>query len=316
MFKLGRFLILITTLNLGTMAFAQSLGCLIMPSEVVELGSPVVGVIERIDVERGDSVKKGQSVAQLTTDVERASVAVAEARASNQAELQAASSTQEFAKRKQERTDSLYRDKFTSLQNQDQAQTEAALAELKLLQAREQKRLSSQELSLARAQLSQRTIKSPISGIIIERYVSQGERVEERPVLRIAALDPLRVEVIAPASEFNKIRAGMIANVTPELANLGERKAKVILVDKILDAASNTFRVRLELPNPNNALPAGLRCKIAIGADNLAQGESKPKAPTAPAPALTPRDVSVSSVTTGKAKVNASAVSIAAKTNP
>jgi RND family efflux transporter MFP subunit len=275
-------------------------------------------VLERIDVERGDSVKKGQSLAQLTADVERASVVVAEVRASNQAELQAASSTQEFAKRKQERTDSLYRDKFTSLQNQDQAQTEAALAELKLLQAREQKKLSAQELSLARAQLAQRTIKSPISGVIVERYMSQGERVEQHPVLKIASLDPLRVEVIAPASEFNKIRPGMIANVTSELVSMGERRAKVVLVDKILDAASNTFRVRLELPNPNNVLPAGLRCKIALSADNLAQSDNKPKVPTTPAPAPLPRDTQVPSVTTGKAKANtiAAPVSIAAKTNP
>lgn len=316
MLRHGTLLVLAASLSLGTTAGAQSLGCLITPSEVVELGSPVVGVIERIDVERGDRVKKGQSLAQLTTDVERASVAVAEARASNQAELQAASSTQEFARRKQERTDSLYRDKFTSLQNQDQAQTEAALAELKLLQAREQKRQSAQELGLARAQLAQRTIKSPISGIVVERYMSQGERVEQRPVLKIVALDPLRVEVIAPASEFNKIRPGMIANVTPELANIGERKAKVVLVDNILDAASNTFRIRLELPNPNNTLPAGLRCKVALGTDKLAQGEDKAKAPAVPAPAVVPRPTPVPSVTTGKAKPNASAVSIAAKTNP
>jgi RND family efflux transporter MFP subunit len=295
---------------------AQNVGCLITPSEVVELGSPVVGVIERIDAERGDSVKKGQSLAQLTADVERASVSVAEARASNQAELQAASSTQEFAKRKQDRTDSLYRDKFTSLQNQDQAQTEAALADLKLLQARELKRQSAQELSLARAQLAQRTIKSPITGIVVERYMSQGERVEQRPLLKIAALDPLRVELIAPASEFNKIRPGMIANVTPELANFGELKAKVVLVDKILDAASNTFRVRLELPNPNNTVPAGLRCKVAISSEKLTPGDAKAKPQVMPAPSAVSRPAPVPTSVTGKAKTPVTAVSIAAKTTP
>lgn len=298
------------------MAYSQSLGCLITPSEIVELGSPVVGVIERIDAERGDSVKKGQSLAYLTADVERASVAVAEARASNQAELQAASSTQEFAKRKQDRTDSLYRDKFTSLQNQDQAQTEAALADLKLLQAREQKRQSSQELSLARAQLAQRTIKSPITGIIVERYMSQGERVEQRPLLKIAALDPLRVEVIAPASEFNKIHLGMIANVMPELASVGELKARVVLVDKILDAASNTFRVRLELPNPNNVLPAGVRCKVALAGEKITRNDDKPSAPIRAAPTTVAKPVPVPSTLNGKAKAIPPAVSVAAKTVP
>lgn len=315
MFKHAVLIGMATALGAATMAQGQTFGCLITPSEVVELGSPVVGVIERIDAERGDSVKKGQSLAYLTADVERASVAVAEARASNQAEMQAAASTQEFAKRKQDRTDSLYRDKFTSLQNQDQAQTEAALADLKLLQAREQKRQSAQELSFARAQLAQRTIKSPITGVVVERYMSQGERVEQRPLLKIAALDPLRVEVIAPASEFNKIRPGMMANIMPELASIGELKAKVVLVDKILDAASNTFRVRLELPNPNNALPAGLRCKVAMAGEKVTQGEAKTKSPALAVPPAT-KSANVAPVVSGNAKKSPATVSVAAKTLP
>jgi len=41
--------------------------------------------------------------------------------------------------------------------------------------------------------------------------------------------------------------------------------AKVVLVDPVIDAASNTFRVRLELPNPGYGIPSGLRCKIVFG---------------------------------------------------
>ncbi|MFN0162035.1 MAG: hypothetical protein ACKVQQ_12450, partial [Burkholderiales bacterium] len=36
-------------------------------------------------------------------------------------------------------------------------------------------------------------------------------------------------------------------------------------VDRVIDAASSTFRVRLELPNPDAKLPAGLRCKVDLG---------------------------------------------------
>jgi hypothetical protein len=37
------------------------------------------------------------------------------------------------------------------------------------------------------------------------------------------------------------------------------------MVDKVIDPASNTFRVQLALPNPDLSLPAGLRCKAEIG---------------------------------------------------
>jgi hypothetical protein len=53
--------------------------------------------------------------------------------------------------------------------------------------------------------------------------------------------------------------------------------ATVSHVDRVLDAASNSFRVRLSLPNPNYRLPAGLRCKADLP---VASG-----GPTVPAPA-------------------------------
>jgi RND family efflux transporter MFP subunit len=281
---LGAPAILALSLAFATGVSAAPLGCLIEPNQVGEIGSPVIGVLERVDVERGDLIKKGQVLAQLTADVERAAVAVAEARAQSQAELQAAATAQDYAKRKQTRGESLVRNNYISQQAQDQTETEAAVAEFKLHQARDQKKLSAQELTLARAQLAQRTIKSPISGVVVERYLTQGERVDDKPVVRVAAVDPLRVEVVVPALQFNKIQTGMIATVTPDLPNAGERKAKVTLVDHIVDAASNTFRVRLELPNPDNALPAGLRCKVALGGDNVAQSDAKrPAAGAAPA---------------------------------
>jgi membrane fusion protein, heavy metal efflux system len=53
--------------------------------------------------------------------------------------------------------------------------------------------------------------------------------------------------------------------VMPELLNKKEHIAVVKTVDRVIDAATNTFRVRLELPNPGGVLPAGLRCKVDLG---------------------------------------------------
>jgi RND family efflux transporter MFP subunit len=244
---------------------AEPLACLIQPNEVVELGTPVVGVLEKVAVERGDIVSKGQVVAQLVANVERAAVSTAEARARAQADLQAAQSSQDFARKKLERTDSLHKRNFISRAVLDQASTEFEVAESKTRQANEQRQVSVQELGLARAQLAQRTIRSPLSGVVVERYVSAGERVDDKPIVRLAMVDPLKVEVIVPATNYNQVFPGMMGMVMPELPEAGEHKAKVVLVDRIIDAASNTFRVRLELPNPDGALPAGLRCKVDLG---------------------------------------------------
>jgi len=241
---------------------AEPLGCLIQPFQEAEVGTQVVGVIDRVMVERGDFVKKGQPLAQLNSDVERAAVASAKVRAESYAELQAAASNHDFAQKKRVRTQDLYQKNFVSQQVKDQAITEAEVAQMRLRQAREAQRQAQHELALASAQLGQRTIRSPLSGVVVERYLAEGERVDDKPVLKVAAIDPLRVEVIVPAVHFSKIKQGMVATVKPDMADTDVRTAKVVVVDRVIDAASNSFRVRLELPNPNNELPPGLRCKV------------------------------------------------------
>jgi RND family efflux transporter MFP subunit len=241
---------------------AEPLGCLIQPFQEAEVGTQVVGVLDSVLVERGDFVKKGQPLAQLNSDVERAAVASAKVRAESYAELQAAASNHDFAQKKRVRTQDLYRKSFVSQQVKDQAITEAEVAEMRLKQARESQRQAKHELALASAQMAQRTIRSPLSGVVVERYLSEGERVEEKPVVKVAAIDPLRVEVIVPATYFSRIKPGMVGTVKPDMAEADPRTATVIVVDRVIDAASNSFRVRLELPNPDNALPPGLRCKV------------------------------------------------------
>ena len=101
-------------------------------------------------------------------------------------------------------------------------------------------------------------------GIVVERYRTQGERIEREPIVKIARIDPLRVEAIAPAASYGRIQVGQVGAVTPQLKQFGSLKATVVLVDKVVDAASNSFRVRLSLPNPGQDIPSGLRCTVEV----------------------------------------------------
>jgi len=268
-------------------ARAEALACLIQPYQEAEIGSQVIGVLDRVMVERGDFVTRGQPVALLNSDVERAHLASAKLKAEANADLKGAASNREFTRKKKLRTEDLYKKNFVSQQASDQAATEDQLADMKLRQAQEQQRVALQEYALAQAQLAQRTIRSPLSGVVVERYLSDGERIEEKPVLKVATIDPLRVEVIVPAAYFAKIKTGMSAMVKPEVSEAEPRGAKVIVVDRVIDAASNSFRVRLELPNPGYQLPPGLRCKVDFDLPAPAADTSKPK-PRAAVAAMPP----------------------------
>lgn len=272
----------------GPLHAAQPLGCLIEPQQVAEVGSPVVGIVQEMLVERGDRVVKGQVLARLRADVERAQVSVAHTRSQAEADEQAAVANVSFNRQKFERAQDLLNKKFISEQALDQARTEFDVAEQRLAQAREQRRIADRELGLAAAQLAQRSIRSPIDGVVAERYLSVGERIEEKPLVRIARIDPLKVQVVVPAALYGKIQPGGTASVQPQLPDTPLVNARVTLVDKVIDAPSNTFRVQLELPNPELAIPAGLRCQAdfglgPIGSPGTTTAKPSPAKPIQPA---------------------------------
>lgn len=257
-------------------------GCLIEPEQVADVGSPVTGVIEDLPVALGDKVEAGQALVRLRADVERANANVAVLRAQVDAEVKAAQANLDVARQKVVRTEQLVGQSFVSTQALEQAQGEAEVAEQKLKLAQSQQKIYAREESVAQAQLGLRTLRSPIKGIVVERYNNVGERVEERPVVRVAAIDPLRVSLMVPIAQYGQIAVGSTLVIRPELPGAAPVQATVKYVDMVVDAASNSFRVRLSLPNPGNRLPGGLRCKAELNA----QAGSPAAPPTAPAPAV------------------------------
>jgi RND family efflux transporter MFP subunit len=237
-------------------------------------------------VERGDSVRRGQVLARLAADVERASAELAAVRARQNAELMAAERSREFARREMTRARELVSEHFVSKAAADKAETESQVSEDRLQQAQERRRQAELELRLAEAQLSRRQVRAPISGIVTDRFLSAGEHVEDKPVLRLVEVNPLRVEVVVPAAAFGMIAIGARARVHPEVGPVKDAHATVTIVDRVLDPASNTFRVRLALPNPDLRIPAGARCKVDFGLDAQVFAPARPRDPAgAPAAA-------------------------------
>jgi membrane fusion protein, heavy metal efflux system len=74
------------------------------------------------------------------------------------------------------------------------------------------------------------------------------------------------VEVVVPSSFYGKVSVDDVVSVLPALPEARAQDARVTLVDRVIDAASNTLRVRLEIPNPDKSLPPGVRCRADFGA--------------------------------------------------
>lgn len=239
---------------------AAPLACLIEPSQVVDIGSPVVGVLATVAVERGDAVRRGTVVATLRREVERANLSAASHRSEVQAELRAARAAAELAHSKLVRAEDLRRQNFISEVAVEQARSESEVANRRIDAVREQQRAAASDTETARSQFAQRELAATIDGVVVDRFLNPGERVDDKPILRIARLDPLRVELVLPLSDLGRLKAGDAVQLKPDYPGATRKTATVERVDKIVDAASRTFRARLTLPNPDNAILAGVRC--------------------------------------------------------
>lgn len=245
--------------------------CLIEPSVSVELGSAVRGVAREVNVKRGDTIREGDVLVELDSRVQRATVALAKARSENTAELESRRESLELAKKRLARFRGLYESKNVSQQQLEEAESQAVIAESDWQQARENKIFAELELEEASAVLALRSITSPISGVVVDRLIAPGELVsEEEPIMQLAALDPLYVEVILPASEFGTIEVDSAVLVYPESPVSGEYRGRVDIVDPVIDAASGSFGIRIELPNPDLGLPAGLGCEVDFAVNGAA----------------------------------------------
>ena len=209
--------------------------CLIEPSEISEVATSISGVLEEVAVGRGDRVQKNQIIAKLRLNVEKANVDLARAEV-------------KFRERNYRRWEEMHEQNYASNVEKDQAETQLEIARY--------------ELERAEQILNERIIRSPFDGVVVEQYLSAGELSEDRKIFKLAKIDVLYVEVIAPVNMLGKVRKGMRAKVYPEGPVTGPFWASVTVVDPIIDAASGTLGMRFELPNTDYRIPAGVRCNV------------------------------------------------------
>lgn len=246
--------------------FAQSAhDCMIEARQNVEIRSPVEAMIESVRVKRGDPVTKGQILVTLESGPERAAHDLAQSRAKAVGEIKAAEARVDITLKKLNRAEELVKQNFVSVNARDEAEAEHKLASEELRRAQENQKIAQHEARRAAEVLAMRTIRSPFKGVVVEVLLKPGEFgaiTFKDPILKLAEIDPLHVEVILPVSLYGQVKPNQRATVMPEQPVGGRYDTVVRIVDKVVDAASGTFGVRLELPNKNFALPAGVRCKV------------------------------------------------------
>lgn len=249
-------------------AGAADFDCVIEPRRTIELRAPLEGMIERVNVDRGEAVRRGQELVVLDTSVDRATAAIARHRSVMEGAVRSGESRVAFSSGKLKRAEDLQAQNYLSAQAREEAATEQRLAQSELLDAKDNRKLAELELSRQLEIIRLKTIRSPVDGVVVERMLHPGEFAEagvgRKPILKLAEIGTLHVEVLLPVEAYGRVKQGMEVEVLPEIPAGARYTARVRVIDRMVDAASGTFGVRMELPNPQHRMPAGIRCKAVF----------------------------------------------------
>jgi len=207
------------------------------------------GRIAELPFDVNDFVDAGEVVMRFTDTEQRAAMTGAEA-ALEEARARYAEADQEFR-----RFSTMLENQTVSRARFDQAKANREAAQARLNAARS-------GVATAKEQLEYTVVRAPYAGIVAKRHVELGELVSPgQPLITGLSLQSLRVNVDVPQSMFHAVRTIGKAAVYID----GERIAGTELTFfPVADAAANTFRVRVDLPDGGPALYPGMIVKVGF----------------------------------------------------
>ncbi|QDP02402.1 efflux RND transporter periplasmic adaptor subunit [Thalassotalea sp. PS06] len=221
----------------------------LVPFKESQLSVKVSGYVEKMHVDIGDTVNKGQRL--LTLDAVQAKTSLEQLKAS----LQEAKVRLDEANRLATEGEKLRKDHNISNSEYLTRITEqqAARSQVKQIEA---------QLNLANEELSRHTLKAPFAGVITAKLTEVGESVgNDTPVFILTKLDPIYVQIQVPIRHY-----GDINNQTQVLVDSSNNSQGAITtkVDRIVpqaDAALRSFLVRLRLDNKDGRWLPGMNVR-------------------------------------------------------
>lgn len=135
----------------------------------------------------------------------------------------------------------------------------------------------------AEAQLSYSEIRSPITGVIADRAIYEGEMASAgSPMLTIMDTSRVVARVNIPQNQAGYMRVGAAATMSQ--SGSGDVAGKVTVVSPAVDPNSTTVQVWVETPNPGDALKPGVTVHVSIVAETIANAMVVPATALLPAP--------------------------------
>lgn len=215
----------------------------LMVEQEVTVTTRVSGVIDSIQAERGQLVRKGQPLATLDQREFRL-------------DQRAAEETLAVSLADLKRYEELRRQNLTS--------------EAEFEQRRSRHELALVELERAKLVIDRSVVRAPFDGILADRYARVGEKFtleESKPLFKVMALEPLLARAYLPAAGLQTVKTG--DEVTVEAPDFPEARSsgRVVFLSPVVDPGSGTVQVIVRVKrDPKKVLRPGMAVRLTFRA--------------------------------------------------
>jgi membrane fusion protein (multidrug efflux system) len=204
----------------------------------VMVSNDAAGVVSRIYFESGDTVKQGQALLELDSDVERAQLSSAQAR-------------QQLAQVTADRTRALFQSNV--------------IAKAELDNAEAQLKSSSAEVAALRAQIERKTVRAPFSGALGLRLVNLGQYLAPgTPVSTLESAKAIFVDFSLPQQHLSLLQEGMMIRAYGS----GDREllasGTITAIDPQVDPTTRNVKVRASISNEGERLRPGMYLTVEV----------------------------------------------------
>ena len=236
------------------------------------LYAKVAGYVQKISVDKGDRVRRGQTLAELeipemVKDVDQAEAAYREtvaglSRSKAEADLQAAT-YERYKEVHSKDPDAISKQELDEFRSK----TEVANANVELAGAKVGTARANHERLLALSQYA--LITAPFSGVVTARFVDPGALIpgatsSNQPIVTLQDLDKLRVYVNVPEVDVPFIREGTPASLTTAAYPGKVFSAHVTRFAEALEPSTRTMKTEIDVPNPKNDLRPGMYMDVTL----------------------------------------------------
>jgi HlyD family secretion protein len=260
----------VTKVTRGKIAAHISVVGNLIGAQTVDVAPKAGGRLQSVAVKLGDAVRRGQTIAKIEDRemIEQVNQAEASQKVA-EASIRRSEADLSLALTNVERARNLYGRQLLPKQQLDDAEARYVSAVAQLDLSRAQAAQSEARLKELRINLSNTTVVSPTDGFVSMRHVDPGAWVSQNaPVVSVVDISSLRLVANVVEKDLHAVNAGDPAVVEVDAFPGQKFNGRIARVSPILDPATRTASMEIEIPNRENLLKPGMYAMVTLEVDS------------------------------------------------